>query len=706
MELYIPPPSAYLPRLPPPRPILPTVPVVPAPDLPDVLNAPEGPYTLAKGTFPEVELPGPLPNDLPRPGAPGGATLYGAGGFGMAGPSFVPMPQLSSPNIFAVSSGSTLVNGQWQPGHPCRLVFADVWYPGRVAGKESSFGALVRLGLGKKAAPDANAAQQTGQAPPLYDEEFSDTESEEDSDYRPPTTPAAREGPELHAQAPRKFGKDRKIRKEGKTLSASRGGIITRVSPNMNLGSIMDDKGKNGGERVRWAFWNMGRLFAWAEEGGATENLATVVFQQPPTAHAISQLTIGPDRQDIVVGLETGDLIYLDFINDRTERFNAAGKVIKSPVASVHFDPRGGDRFTVLFADNTIAQYHLFAEDPSEAALGVITLSPRPWTTMWETAEAEEDVNAVQDREREAREARERETNGISTMMERRASGIERRGSVGLEKPLVDRRAYLDRLVEWKNDEWNAPPEVERRLEPPRQPWAGRNPISVGRIGASSPITAMAYSPDGRWLAITTKDGLLRLLETEEGRVTDVFESYFAALTCVAWSSDSRFVAVGGQDDLVTIYSARESRLVARCQGHTGYVTCIAFDPTMRSSGRGYRFGSVGEDGKLLLWDFSAAALRKPRHHHSISGRYGAGPGSSASLTLFNFAGAHYHAAPPKTEVALLQPVLARIVEGNLMTSLHMGPKSIATVSRAGSIKFWTRPPRVPRKRSDKKRDH
>lgn len=48
------------------------------------------------------------------------------------------------------------------------------------------------------------------------------------------------------------------------------------------------------------------------------------MFQQPPTAHAISQLTVGPDRQDIVVGLETGDLVYLDFINDRTERFNAA----------------------------------------------------------------------------------------------------------------------------------------------------------------------------------------------------------------------------------------------------------------------------------------------------------------------------------------------------------------------------------------------
>lgn len=177
----------------------------------------------------------------------------------------------------------------------------------------------------------------------------------------------------------------------------------------------------------------------------------------------------------------------------------------------------------------------------------------------------------------------------------------------------------------------------------------------------------------------------------------------------MAWSPDSRFVAVGGMDDLVTIYSARESRVVARCQGHTGFVTCIAFDPTMRSEGRGYRFGSVGEDGKLLLWDFSAAALRKPRHHHTSSHhRQGAGPGSSASLTLFrDVEGAHYHPAPSRSEVALLQPVLARVVEGNLMTSLHMGPHTIATLSRAGSIKFWKRPPRQPRIRGrGKKKEH
>lgn len=56
----------------------------------------------------------------------------------------------------------------------------------------------------------------------------------------------------------------------------------------------------------------------------------------------------------------------------------------------------------------------------------------------------------------------------------------------------------------------------------------------------------------------------------------------------------------GGQDDLVTIYSPWEQRVVARCQGHSSFVSALAFDE-IRCDGRTYRFGSVGEDNKLIL---------------------------------------------------------------------------------------------------------
>lgn len=111
-------------------------------------------------------------------------------------------------------------------------------------------------------------------------------------------------------------------------------------------------------------------------------------------------------------------------------------------------------------------------------------------------------------------------------------------------------------------------------------------------------------------------------------------------------------------------------------------MTGIAFDVT-RGEGRGYRLGSVGEDGKLILvmpfricsedhpdlqWDFSAASLHRPRHHHSNASHHRLAAASTLSLNGQTRphtsgeesvgGGGRYHPAPPRSEVALLQPIM------------------------------------------------
>jgi len=81
---------------------------------------------------------------------------------------------------------------------------------------------------------------------------------------------------------------------------------------------------------------------------------------------------------------------------------------------------------------------------------------------------------------------------------------------------------------------------------------------------------------------------------------------------CVCWSPDGRYVVTGGQDDLVSIWSFHDRRIVARCEGHHSWVSSVAFDP-WRCDDRTYRFGSVGNDCRLLLWDFSVGMLHKPK---------------------------------------------------------------------------------------------
>lgn len=98
-----------------------------------------------------------------------------------------------------------------------------------------------------------------------------------------------------------------------------------------------------------------------------------------------------------------------------------------------------------------------------------------------------------------------------------------------------------------------------------------------------------------------------------------MYHSYYGGLSCVCWTPDGKYVLTGGQDDLISIWSMADSALVARCQGHRSWVSALAFDP-WRCDDRNYRFGSVGEDGRLCLWDFSVGMLHRPKT--AVSYRY------------------------------------------------------------------------------------
>ncbi|CAO3621105.1 unnamed protein product [Mucor hiemalis] len=137
------------------------------------------------------------------------------------------------------------------------------------------------------------------------------------------------------------------------------------------------------------------------------------------------------------------------------------------------------------------------------------------------------------------------------------------------------------------------------------------NPVSHWKLSNES-ITAFAFSPDCQHVAVVGNDGLLRVVNFLHETIHDVYQSYYGGLFCVAWSPDGRYILTGGQDDLVTIWAFREQRIIARCQGHHSWVTGVAFDP-WRCDEKVYRFASVGEDAKLILWDFSVNALHKPK---------------------------------------------------------------------------------------------
>ena len=143
---------------------------------------------------------------------------------------------------------------------------------------------------------------------------------------------------------------------------------------------------------------------------------------------------------------------------------------------------------------------------------------------------------------------------------------------------------------------------------------------------------------------------------------------------------------------MVSIWSVVDRALVARCVGHHSWVTAVAFDP-WRCDERTYRFGSVGDDCRLLLWDFSVGMLHRPRAvsidihrsrgslvhdckasvRQSISSFVHTGAERSSIATInrvpmslrsmqedFDDNDNILHPAPPRSHVAMLPPVLVR----------------------------------------------
>ncbi|XP_022622877.1 WD repeat-containing protein 20-like [Seriola dumerili] len=199
---------------------------------------------------------------------------------------------------------------------------------------------------------------------------------------------------------------------------------------------------------------------------------------------------------------------------------------------------------------------------------------------------------------------------------------------------------------------------------------SARNPLLRWTVGEGS-LNEFAFSPDGKFLACASQDGFLRVFGFDAAELHGTMKSYFGGLLCVCWSPDGRYIVAGGEDDLVTVWSFSDCRVIARGHGHKSWVSVVAFDhcttsvedgdPPAEFSGSDedfheqihfgagreransahsrlskrnstdsrpvsvtYRFGSVGQDTQLCLWDltedilFPHLPLSRTRTHTNV----------------------------------------------------------------------------------------
>ncbi|KAG6833065.1 hypothetical protein H0H87_011809 [Tephrocybe sp. NHM501043] len=556
--------------------------------------------------------------------------------------------------------------------YPTKVTSVTVNFPATKQG--SAAPAFVHLLGGNK---DNKKDKSGGQKEREDGQSLSSSDTPDEGDVPPSTQEHASTSQEPHtlfSPNPSALGKKRQAARPKNSIRTTSSTFITRIQTAEGLSKTLQSKQGD----TNFLFYNLSKSWIWVEAGSkAKDPLAKITFSTHPTCHDVNAATASPDHIDVIIGFSSGDLVWLDPITSRYARLNKQGCISNSPCTAVRWVPSSSTLFLVSHADGTIVVYDKERDDGVFVAHDPTGKSSDP-TSISEDGSFQKEWDP---------------TDSIYVTMPpwhpvTSGSGLSSNGKPDKEK-------------------------------------AVKNPVSHWRVSRRG-IVDFVFSPDVKHVGAISEDGCLRVIDALAEQLVDCYASYFGALTCIAWSHDGRFILTGGQDDLLTIFSPWEQRVVARCQGHSSFVSALAFDD-LRCDGRTYRFGSVGEDNKLILVRTIMTLSKKSANDRTYSGTSRAelfidlnsrfdqathhqrmSMSSTLSLALRRDRPTQYdpslhsphpdgrssrfHPAPSRNEVAVLQPVLIKNIEGDLLTAVSFLPRSILTATKTGLIKLWIRP--------------
>ncbi|XP_024187271.1 dystrophia myotonica WD repeat-containing protein [Rosa chinensis] len=219
------------------------------------------------------------------------------------------------------------------------------------------------------------------------------------------------------------------------------------------------------------------------------------------------------------------------------------------------------------------------------------------------------------------------------------------------------------------------------------------NPIARWHICLGS-INSIAFSTDGAYLATVGRDGYLRVFDYSKEQLVCGGKSYYGAQLCCAWSADGKYILAGGEDDLVQVWSMEDRKVVAWGEGHNSWVSGVAFDSYSEGIGETvmYRFGSVGQDTQLLLWDLEMDEIVVPLRRCPPGGSPTYSTGSQSSHWDNALPVGTLQPAPSMRDVPKISPLVAHRVHTEPLSGVMFTQESVLTVCREGNIKIWMRP--------------
>ena len=117
--------------------------------------------------------------------------------------------------------------------------------------------------------------------------------------------------------------------------------------------------------------------------------------------------------------------------------------------------------------------------------------------------------------------------------------------------------------------------------------------------GHKGEVTAVASSPDGRFVLTGSNDKTAKLWLLSTGECLHTYAAAKDAVWTVAFSPDGRLVGVGSKDKSILVFetfTGRAFKTMSGTSAHTDAVTGLVFLPD------GRRLASVAHDKTLRIW--------------------------------------------------------------------------------------------------------
>jgi len=115
--------------------------------------------------------------------------------------------------------------------------------------------------------------------------------------------------------------------------------------------------------------------------------------------------------------------------------------------------------------------------------------------------------------------------------------------------------------------------------------------------GHSNSIRSVAFSPSGEMLASASSDHTVRLWNIPNGECLKILQGHTSQVLSVAFRLDGEMLASASSDNTVKLWDIRNGECLHILQGHTDWVRSVAFSPS------GKYLASGSDDKTVRLWD-------------------------------------------------------------------------------------------------------